>query len=98
MNGRTTFRRVVLPQAFRIVTPAIGNDFIAMLKDSSLAYVVGVQELLWRAQAAGRPTFQSMQTLLVAALVYWIMTILFSVLQSRLENRMATGDRATRRR
>lgn len=96
MDGRTTFRRIVLPQAFRIVTPAIGNDFIAMLKDSSLAYVVGVQELLWRAQAAGRPTFQSMQTLLVAALVYWIMTILFSVLQSRLERRMATGDKSRR--
>jgi polar amino acid transport system permease protein len=94
MDGRTTFRRVVLPQAFRIVTPAIGNDFIAMLKDSSLAYVVGVQELLWRAQAAGRPTFQSMQTLLVAALVYWIMTIVFSFLQNRLEGRMSIGDRA----
>jgi polar amino acid transport system permease protein len=94
MTGRTTFRRIILPQAFRIVTPAIGNDFIAMLKDSSLAYVVGVQELLWRAQAAGRPTFQSMQTLLVAALVYWAMTILFSVLQSRLERRMSSGDRA----
>lgn len=93
MSSRTTFIRVVLPQAFRIVTPAIGNDFIAMLKDSALAYTVGVQELLWRAQAAGRPTFQSMQTLLVAALVYWLMTILFSVLQSRLEGRMSVGDR-----
>ena len=48
-----------MPQAFRIVTPAIGNDFVAMIKDSSLASVVGVQEILWRAQAAGRPTFQS---------------------------------------
>jgi polar amino acid transport system permease protein len=98
MNSRTTFQRIVLPQAFRIVTPAIGNDFVAMLKDSSLAYVVGVQELLWRAQAAGRPTFQSMQTMLVAALVYWIMTILFSFIQNRLERRMASGDRAARRR
>jgi polar amino acid transport system permease protein len=98
MTSRTTFQRIVLPQAFRIVTPAIGNDFVAMLKDSSLAYVVGVQELLWRAQAAGRPTFQSMQTMLVAALVYWIMTILFSFIQNRLERRMASGDRAARRR
>jgi polar amino acid transport system permease protein len=93
MNGRTTFRRIVLPQAFRIVTPAIGNDFIAMLKDSSLVSVIGIQEILWRAQAAGRPTFQSMQTILVAALVYWGMTILFSLLQNRLEGRMAIGDR-----
>jgi polar amino acid transport system permease protein len=93
MSGRTTFMRIVVPQAFRIVTPAIGNDFVAMLKDSSLVSVIAVQELLWRAQAAGRPTLQSMQTLLIAALVYWIMTIVFSLFQSRLERRMATGDR-----
>ena len=93
MSNRTTFLRIVVPQAFRIVTPAIGNDFVAMLKDSSLVSVIAVQELLWRAQAAGRPTLQSMQTLLIAALVYWIMTIVFSLFQGRLERRMATGDR-----
>ena len=94
MSGPTTFRRIVLPQAFRIVTPAIGNDFIAMLKDSSLVSVIGVQEILWRAQAIGRPDFKSMQTILVAAMVYWAMTIVFSVLQHRLERRMAVGDRS----
>jgi polar amino acid transport system permease protein len=94
MDGRTTFRRIVAPQAFRIVTPAIGNDFIAMLKDSSLVSVIGVQELLWKAQVAGRPTFQSMQTLIIAALVYWAMTLVFSYFQGRLERGMATGDRA----
>jgi polar amino acid transport system permease protein len=96
MTGRTSFRRIVLPQAFRIVIPAVGNDFIAMLKDSSLISVIGVQEILWRAQAAGRPTFQSMQTILVAALVYWATTIVFSILQNRLEGRMAIGDRTAR--
>jgi polar amino acid transport system permease protein len=94
MDGRTTFRRIIAPQAFRIVTPAIGNDFIAMLKDSSLVSVIGVQELLWKAQVAGRPTFQSMQTLIIAALVYWAMTLVFSYFQGRLERGMATGDRA----
>jgi polar amino acid transport system permease protein len=93
MNGRTTFFRIVAPQAFRIVIPAIGNDFIAMLKDSSLVSVIGVQELLWKAQVAGRPTFQSMQTLLIAALVYWAMTIVFSYFQGRLERQMASSDR-----
>jgi polar amino acid transport system permease protein len=98
MSDRTTFRRIIVPQAFRIVTPAIGNDFVAMLKDSSLISAIAVQELLWRAQAAGRPTLQSMQTLLIAALVYWTMTILFSFGQSRLERRMAAGDRAVAQR
>jgi polar amino acid transport system permease protein len=98
MNSRTTFRRIIAPQAFRIVTPAVGNDFISMIKDSSLASVVGVQEILWRAQTAGRPSFQSMQTLLVAAFIYWVLTILFSLFQNRLERRMATGDRVSSRR
>ena len=93
MTGRTTFLRIIAPQAFRIVIPAIGNDFIAMLKDSSLVSVIGVQELLWKAQVAGRPTFQSMQTLLIAALVYWAMTIVFSYFQGRLERRMSSSDR-----
>ncbi len=98
MTSRTTFRRIIAPQAFRIVTPAVGNDFISMIKDSSLASVVGVQEILWRAQTAGRPSFQSMQTLLVAAFIYWVLTILFSLFQNRLERRMATGDRNQERR
>ncbi len=98
MSPRTTFRRIVAPQAFRIVTPAVGNDFVAMIKDSSLASVVGVQEIVWRAQASGRPTFQSMQTLLVAAFIYWMLTILFSLFQGRLERRMAAGDRVQSRR
>jgi polar amino acid transport system permease protein len=94
MDGRTTFLRIIAPQAFRIVIPAIGNDFIAMLKDSSLVYTIGVQEILWKAQAAGRPTYQSMQTLIVAALVYWMMTLVFSYFQGRLEKRQSVGDRA----
>ena len=48
------------------MTPAIGNDFIAMLKDSSLVSVIGVQELLWRAKLIGTKEFQSIQTLLIA--------------------------------
>jgi polar amino acid transport system permease protein len=95
MPGRTVFIRIVAPQAFRIVTPAIGNDFIAMLKDSSLVSVIGVHEILFNAQVAGRPTFQSMQTLIIAALVYWVLTIIFSYFQGRLERRMAAGDRAS---
>jgi polar amino acid transport system permease protein len=97
MTPGTTFRRIIVPQAFRIVTPAIGNDFVAMIKDSSLATAVGVTEILTRAQQAGRPTFQSMQTLLVAAFVYWVLTIVFSLGQNWLERRMAAGDRNQRR-
>lgn len=93
LTDRAVMRRVVLPQAFRIVLPAIGNDFIAMTKDSSLVYVVGVQELLYRAQAAGRPSGQTFSTIIVAAIMYWILTLVLSYFQARLETRMAAGDR-----
>ena len=93
MTERHIFRRIVLPQAIRIVTPAIGNEFIAMIKDSALVSIIGVQEVLWRAETAGRPTLHTIEAFLIAALVYWGLTIVFSFFQSRLERRMARGDR-----
>ena len=93
MRESHIFRRIVLPQAIRIVTPAIGNEFIAMIKDSSLVSIITVQELLWRAQRVGRAEFQTIPAILIAALAYWILTILFSIFQERLERRMARGDR-----
>ena len=64
-----------------------------MLKDTSLVSVIGVTELLWRAQAAGRPRIHIFEALLVAAAMYWILTIIFSYFQERLEQRMAKSDR-----
>ena len=93
MPENLVMRRIVLPQAVRIVTPAIGNEFIAMTKDSALVSVIGVQELLWRAQHVGSANFRSLETLLLAATVYWIMTIVFSFFQDRLERRLARADR-----
>jgi len=93
MPESLVMRRIVLPQATRIVIPAIGNEFVAMIKDSSLVSVLGLQELLWRAQTFGRRDLQIIQSLLLAAVVYWGLTILFSFLQERLERRMARGDR-----
>jgi polar amino acid transport system permease protein len=93
MPGPHIFRRIVLPQAVRIVIPAIGNEFIAMIKDSSLLSIITVQELLWRAGGAGRAEFQTIPAFLLAALAYWVLTIIFSVFQERLERRLAKSDR-----
>ncbi len=93
MPERLVFRRIVLPQAVRIVTPAIANDFIAMLKDSALISTIGVRETLFLAQRIGRTAFEPIAALLIAALVYWGLTIAFSFFQGRLEKRLARGDR-----
>lgn len=93
MTYTQMMKRVVLPQAFRIIIPPTGNEFIAMLKDSALVAFLGVWELFFRAQKVGRQNFRNMETLLIAALFYWIVTILFQYVQSRIETRMARGTR-----
>ncbi|MDA8236363.1 MAG: amino acid ABC transporter permease [Chloroflexi bacterium] len=93
MPGRTRMRRIVLPQAIRIITPAIGNEFISMIKDSSLVSVIAVPELLWRAQRVGQSNFRTLETLMIAAAIYWGLTIVLSLVQDRLEKRMAESDR-----
>jgi polar amino acid transport system permease protein len=93
MTDGQVMRRIVFPQALRIVTPAIGNEFIAMIKDSSLVYILGVREVLWRADVMGTRFFRSTESLLIAAFVYWILTIALSTVQDRLERRLRRGDR-----
>ena len=93
LSGSQTQRRIVLPQAFKIVIPAVGNDFIALIKDTSLVSVITVNELLHRAQLVGGATLQYPSALVVAAAVYWLLTIFFSFWQSKLERRME-HDRA----
>ena len=93
MPGRIRMQRIILPQAIRIITPAIGNEFISMIKDSSLVSVIGVAELLWRAQRVGQSNFRTLETLMVAAAIYWALTIILSLVQDRLEKRMAESDR-----
>jgi polar amino acid transport system permease protein len=93
MSRGQTFRRIVLPQAFRIVIPPIGNEFIAMMKDSSLVYVMGVWELTFRANKIGRQNFRAMETFIIAAGFYWILTVIFQFLQGKLEEHMARGER-----
>jgi polar amino acid transport system permease protein len=92
MTERLTMRRIVLPQATRIVIPAIGNEFIAMIKDSALVGYVGIQETFWRASTTGSRLFRSFEALLVAALIYWVLTIVFSVVQERIERRLRESD------
>jgi polar amino acid transport system permease protein len=92
MTERLTMRRIVLPQATRIVIPAIGNEFIAMIKDSALVSYVTIQETFWRASTTGSRSFRMFETLLIAALIYWLLTIGFSLVQERLETRMRKSD------
>ena len=94
MTPGQTMLRVVLPQAMRFAIPPVGNDFIAMTKDSALISATGfVHELTWQATKVGRASFHNLEALIMAAFFYWMMTIILSYFQSRLEERLARGDR-----
>ncbi len=91
MTPAQCMRRIILPQALRIVIPPVGNDFIAMLKDSSLVSLMGVMELSWRATKVGRRYFRSLELLSIAAMFYWIITMILQAVQGRIEERLGRG-------
>ena len=94
MTPAQTMRRVILPQALRFAIPPTGNEFIAMTKDSALVSATGfVHELMWRSTKVGRAQFHNLEALIMAAVFYWVMTLMLSYLQSRIETRLARGDR-----
>jgi polar amino acid transport system permease protein len=94
MTPGQTMRRVVLPQALRFAIPPMGNEFIAMTKDSALVSATGfVHELMWRATKVGRAQFHNLEALIMAAMFYWVMTLFLSYLQGRLEARLSKGER-----
>jgi polar amino acid transport system permease protein len=90
-NPTTTLRRIILPQAIPLVIPAIGNQFIAMLKDSSLISVIGVWELMYLSRTLGNKTFQHMEMLVTVSMIYWLLTISLELIQSRIEKAYHTG-------
>lgn len=88
MSGWQMMRRVILPQAVRVIIPDIGNQFIAMQKDSALVSLMGIWEITYRANRLARQEGKFLEMLLMAALTYWVLTIVSSWLESRLERRL----------
>jgi polar amino acid transport system permease protein len=95
MTYRQKMRRVVLPQAFRVIIPPTGNEFIAMMKDTALVSVLGQaiesMELFRRAQLLGNRDNRPLEALVTAAALYWALTAVFTYFQSRLERRVGKG-------
>ncbi len=92
MTGAQTMRRIVLPQAMRVIIPPTGNEFINMLKTSSLVSVVQYTELLRATSNIGNETTAVMEMYFVASLWYLVLTSVFSVGQYYLERRYARGS------
>ena len=93
LSGGKTMLFIVIPQAVKNVLPALGNEFIVLLKDTSLITVIGGKELLYAAQGIMNRTYEAMFPLLGVAVVYLVLVMLFTWLLSKFERRMAQGDR-----
>lgn len=95
MSYAQKMRIVVLPQAFRVIIPPTGNEFIAMMKDTALISFIGASldtsEVFRRAQLVGKAEFRNLEALIVAAALYWALTAVFTFFQRKLESRLAAG-------
>jgi polar amino acid transport system permease protein len=88
MNRMQVMRRIILPQAIRVIIPDIGNQFIAMQKDSAQVSVMGVWEMTFRASRFARVDSKFMEMFIVAAFFYWVLTIVSSWGVGYIEKRM----------
>jgi polar amino acid transport system permease protein len=88
LNRWQRFRLVVFPQAFRVILPPLGNDFVAMVKDSSLVSVLGVTDITQLGKVTAAGNFRYFETYNVVALIYLTMTITLSLALRRLERRL----------
>ncbi|MCU1724601.1 MULTISPECIES: amino acid ABC transporter permease [unclassified Pseudomonas] len=91
MRPATIFWHVTLPQAMRTIIPPGANQFISMLKDSSLISVMGVWEVMFLAQSYGRSSYRYLEMLTTAALIYWLLSFALELVQARLERHYGKG-------
>jgi polar amino acid transport system permease protein len=87
LSPSQTMGLVILPQAMRVIIPPTGNQFIAMLKDSSLVSVVGVWEIMYLARTLGQTEFRHIEMLITASMIYWVLSMGLELIQSRIEER-----------
>jgi polar amino acid transport system permease protein len=92
MKKAQVFRRIVLPQAMRVIIPPTGNETISMLKTTSIVSVIAIPEILWQAQAIYSKTYQVIPLLITVSLWYLLMTTVLSTGQYYIERHFKRGD------
>lgn len=85
-------RYIILPQAIRNILPAFGNEFVVVIKESSIASIIGISELMFNADTVRGNTFDPFKPFIVAAIMYFCMTFPLSKLLAHIERRMRAGD------
>ncbi|MEW5066523.1 amino acid ABC transporter permease [Bacillus subtilis] len=89
MTKLQAYRRIILPQAIRNAIPATGNTFIGLLKETSLAFTLGVMEMFAQGKMYASGNLKYFETYLAVAIVYWVLTMIYSILQDLFERAMS---------
>lgn len=92
MNRRQAMWRIIIPQTYRRLVPPLANEFITLLKDTSLASVITMVEILRTAQLIAAPTFRTFEMYITAAVFYLILTTIITALLGIVENRLALKE------
>ena len=93
LSKRQTMLRIIMPQAVRYILPALGNEFIMMIKETSLASTLFVGELMTQYQVISGATFLTIEPLMIIAVIYFTLTFSLSKVVAVLERRMKAGER-----
>lgn len=92
LNYRMAMQYIIIPQAFRNILPALGNELVVVIKESSIAYTIGISELMKNAYILRSVTYDPFTPLIIAAVMYFILTFTLSKLLGVAERRMRAGD------
>lgn len=93
MSGFQKLVYIILPQAIKVILPTMGNEFVAIIKESSVLYSVGVYELTYQANKLASVNYRYLETMLDAALIYFVLTYVATKLLNLLERRMRRSER-----
>lgn len=94
MKKSMTMRYIILPQAVKNILPALGNEFVVVIKESSILSVISIAELMFNAGIVQGATFIPLEPLYIAAVIYFVMTFTTSRIISMFERRLSTDDRS----
>lgn len=92
LSGVKTMRLVILPQAFKNILPALGNEFIVLIKESAIVSVIGVHDLMYNADTIRGLTFKTYEPLIAVAIIYFVLTYSLSKGIGRLERGLKLSD------
>lgn len=92
LNYSISMRSVILPQAIKNILPALGNEFIAIIKESSIVSIIGIHELMYNTDTVRGNTFKPFEPLIITAVVYFVITFTLSTAVRAFERRLETSD------